>query len=180
MSQLRQEAEGKAGFDWILGAGLALWSQRLRPSFWYWFDNQVYEGRGRTSKDLRVDISGGDARGSDRDYLTDQNTHGQSQPTNKHSNAELPVLNSGMTYFVYILRTSLNTLYIGQTNNLERRLKEHKDKTKKSAKYVRCFESVELVYFEEQPTRGDAIRREMELRTWTKKKKERLVAGDRI
>ena len=81
-----------------------------------------------------------------------------------------------MNYFVYILRTSANTLYVGQTNNLERRLKEHKSKTGRSAKYVRCFESAELVYAEEQPTRGEAMRRERELRTWTKEKKERLVS----
>lgn len=80
------------------------------------------------------------------------------------------------TFFVYILRTSSNTLYIGQTNNLERRLREHKSKTIKSAKYVRCFESVKLVYFEELSTRGDAMRREIELRKWTKKEKEKLIA----
>lgn len=82
-----------------------------------------------------------------------------------------------MTYSVYILRTSSNTLYIGQTNNLERRLKEHKGKTGKSAKYVRCFDSVELVYSEEQPSRGEAMRREREIRTWRKAKKENLVSG---
>lgn len=81
-----------------------------------------------------------------------------------------------MTFFVYILRTSANTLYIGQTNNLERRLKEHQGKTTRSAKYIRCFESAELVYAEEQPSRGEAMRREREIRTWTKRKKEKLVA----
>ncbi|KKT39507.1 MAG: hypothetical protein UW29_C0013G0023 [Candidatus Collierbacteria bacterium GW2011_GWC2_44_13] len=76
-----------------------------------------------------------------------------------------------------MLRTSANTLYVGQTNNLERRLREHEGKTSKSAKYIRCFESAKLVYSEEQPTRGEAMRRERELRTWTKEKKEKLVAG---
>lgn len=80
------------------------------------------------------------------------------------------------SYYVYILRTSLNTLYIGQTNNLERRLKEHQSKSPKSARYVRCFESVELVYAEYQKTRADAMRRERELRKLTKTKKEELVA----
>lgn len=94
--------------------------------------------------------------------------------------ANSPILKITMTeateYFVYILRTSLNTLYIGQTNNLERRLKEHQSKSAKSAKYVRCFDSVELVYVENQKTRGDALRREHELRKLTKIKKEELVA----
>jgi len=83
-----------------------------------------------------------------------------------------------MNHFVYILRTSANTLYIGQTNNLERRLKEHKSKTGRSAKYVRCFDCVELVYTEEMPTRGEAMRRERELRTWTKVKKESLILAN--
>ncbi len=80
-----------------------------------------------------------------------------------------------MSFVVYILRTSSNTLYVGQTNNLERRLKEHLSKTVRSARYVRCFDNVELVYSEEQPTRGDAMRREREIRTWAKTKKELLL-----
>ena len=81
-----------------------------------------------------------------------------------------------MSYLVYILRTSSNTLYIGQTNNLERRLKEHKDKTSKSAKYVRYFNSIKLVYSEEFLTRSEAMKREAQLKKWTKKKKEALVS----
>lgn len=78
-------------------------------------------------------------------------------------------------YFVYILRTSSNTLYIGQTNNLERRLKEHKEGGKKSAKYTRYFSNLELVYKEEMATLSDALKREAELKKWTKDKKEKLI-----
>lgn len=81
-------------------------------------------------------------------------------------------------FYVYILRTSLNTLYIGQTNNLERRLIEHQNKSSKSAKYVRYFDWVKLVYFEKFETRGEAMKRELQLKKWTKKKKEALVKGD--
>lgn len=80
-------------------------------------------------------------------------------------------------FFVYILRTSANTLYTGQTNNLPRRLKEHQGKTTRSAKYIRCFESARLVYSEQLSSRGEALRREREIRTWTKRKKEKLVGG---
>jgi len=58
-----------------------------------------------------------------------------------------------MPFFLYILRTSSNTLYIGQTNNLEKRIKEHKNKSSKSAKYIRYFPSFKLVYQEVHPTR---------------------------
>ena len=83
-----------------------------------------------------------------------------------------------MSYFVYILRTSSNTLYIGQTNNLEKRLKEHKSKNTKSAKYIKYFESCELVYSEEYPTRIEAMSREYQIKKWTRAKKEALIKSD--
>jgi putative endonuclease len=83
-----------------------------------------------------------------------------------------------MKYFVYILRTSAGTLYIGQTNNLERRLKEHRDKKSKSARYVRYFDTFTLVYQESYETRPESMRRELELKSWTKAKKEALISGN--
>lgn len=82
------------------------------------------------------------------------------------------------SYFVYILRTSSNTLYIGQTNNLEKRLTEHRNKTSRSAKYIRYFDSFQFIYSEEYHTRIEAMRREYQLKHWTKAKKEALVAGE--
>jgi len=82
-----------------------------------------------------------------------------------------------MAYFVYILRTSSNTLYIGQTNNLKKRIKEHKSKSSKAAKYIRYFASFELVYQENHPTRKEAIQREIQLKKWSKTKKEALIRG---
>jgi len=82
-------------------------------------------------------------------------------------------------YFVYILRTSSNTLYIGQTNNLGRRLKEHQNKSVRSSKYIRYFESVKLIYSEEYPTRKEAMQREIQLKKWTKVKKEALIQNDK-
>jgi putative endonuclease len=81
-------------------------------------------------------------------------------------------------YFVYILRTSSNTLYIGQTNNLEKRLTEHKNKSSKSARYIRYFSSFELVYSEQYQSRKEAMQREVQLKKWTKAKKESLIAQD--
>lgn len=83
-----------------------------------------------------------------------------------------------MPFFVYILRTSSNTLYIGQTNNLEKRFSEHQSKSKRSAKYLRYFDSYELVYKEEHETRSSALKREIELKGWSKLKKEKLIKGD--
>lgn len=81
-----------------------------------------------------------------------------------------------MPFYVYILRTSSNTLYIGQTNNLEKRIIEHQNKTGKSAKYVRYFLSFELVYSETYSSRQEAMKREWELKQWPKAKKETLIS----
>ena len=82
-----------------------------------------------------------------------------------------------MAYLVYILRTSADTLYIGQTSNLEKRLKEHQSKSVRSAKYVRYFDSVSLVHSEKYATRKEAMRRETQLKKWSKVKKEALISG---
>ena len=74
---------------------------------------------------------------------------------------------------VYILRTSKNTLYTGQTNNLEKRLLKHKNGT--GAKYMRNFKSFKLVYQEHLVTRSAAMKREAEIKRMSRMQKERLV-----
>lgn len=83
-------------------------------------------------------------------------------------------------FYVYVLRTSKSTLYIGQTNDLEKRLKEHRQKSKKSSKYVRSFDSFELVYSEKYESRKEAMQREWQLKQLTKAEKENLVSMIRI
>ncbi len=85
-----------------------------------------------------------------------------------------------MPFFIYILRTSSNTLYIGQTNNLEKRLNEHKNKTSKSAKYMKYFDSFELVYSEIYSSRTEAMKREWQLKQWSRSKKEALIHGEKV
>lgn len=108
--------------------------------------------------------------------------HGYSQKNIKTNRPErvkrVEGYNASMTYTVYILRTSSNTLYIGQTNNLEKRLLEHRNKTSRSAKYIRYFDYFKLVYSEKYNTRIEAMRREYQLKNWTKAKKEALIAGE--
>ncbi len=58
---------------------------------------------------------------------------------------------------------------------MERRLKEHGEKSKKSSKYVRSFSGFELVYQETHPDRGTAMRREIALKKLSKLKKEELI-----
>lgn len=81
----------------------------------------------------------------------------------------------GEVFTVYILRTSSNTLYIGQTNNLDKRLKQHREKGKRASKYVRSFATFELVYSEKYSNRHDALVREIALKKLTKRQKETLI-----
>ena len=78
-------------------------------------------------------------------------------------------------FYVYILRTDRGTLYIGQTNNLKKRLAEHQGHTGRSAKYTRSFKSCTLVYKEEYSTRSEAMKREWQLKQWPKQQKEALI-----
>jgi putative endonuclease len=84
-----------------------------------------------------------------------------------------------MPYFIYILRTSSNTLYVGQTNNLEKRIQEHKNKSSKSAKYIRYFSSFDLIHSEKYSTRKEAMQREAQLKRWSRSKKEALIQGNK-
>lgn len=83
-----------------------------------------------------------------------------------------------MNYCVYILRFSNNSLYIGQTNNLSQRLKDHESKTSRSAKFSKENGEFKLVYSENYPTLLETMRREKQLNGWTRAKKEALIKSD--
>lgn len=79
-------------------------------------------------------------------------------------------------YYFYILRCADNSLYSGITTNLKRRVKEHNSKNGKGAKYTRPRRPVKLVYSEKYKNRKEASKREAEVKSWTKEKKEKLVS----
>lgn len=81
-------------------------------------------------------------------------------------------------YYFYIIRCSDNSLYSGQTNDLTRRIAEHNSNNTKSAKYTKVRRPVTLVYCEEYPTLQLAMKREFQVKKWTKAKKEALAKGD--
>ena len=78
-------------------------------------------------------------------------------------------------YFVYILTNNDNkTLYIGVTNDIERRTFEHRANVRNGfAEKYNCYK---LVYVEETKSIEDAIRLEKQLKGWTRAKKEALIA----
>jgi len=78
-------------------------------------------------------------------------------------------------YYFYILRCSDNSLYCGQTNNLEKRIKDHNSSKYKSAKYTRIRRPVKLVYSEKFSTLHLAMKREWQIKKLPKAKKEALI-----
>ena len=79
---------------------------------------------------------------------------------------------------LYTLRFSNNKLYIGQTNNLQQRLVDHKNKAERSSKFSMENGEFELVYQEDYVTRIEVMRREKQLKGWTRAKKEALITGN--
>lgn len=77
-------------------------------------------------------------------------------------------------YYVYVLRCADNSLYCGQTKDLERRIAEHNGEKSKS-KYTRVRRPVKLVYFEKHRTLSKVLKREYEIKSMTKKEKEKLI-----
>lgn len=78
-----------------------------------------------------------------------------------------------MSYYVYILSSQSKTLYIGVTNDLHRRVFEHK--TKAIIGFTSKYNIARLVYFEDSERIEDAIAREKQLKGWTRAKKIVLI-----
>lgn len=76
-------------------------------------------------------------------------------------------------YWVYILTNRSETLYTGMTNDLVRRLAEHRA----GAGFTGRYAIHRLVYAEEYPTAADAIAREKQIKGWTRARKVALVNG---
>ncbi len=76
--------------------------------------------------------------------------------------------------YVYMLRCSDKSYYVGITNNLERRVEEHNSAFNTSS-YTSTRRPVELVYFEQYTDFTLAINREKQLKAWGRKKKEALI-----
>ncbi len=78
------------------------------------------------------------------------------------------------TYYVYLITNWNNkVLYIGVTNNLERRLFQHKNKLIKG--FTEKYNINKLVYFEQTNDIQSAITREKEVKKWRREKKNNLI-----
>ena len=82
--------------------------------------------------------------------------------------------NDQLMYYIYILTNPINSVvYIGITNNLKRRLYEHKSETSDS--FTKRYHLHKLVYYERFSHPQEAIAREKQLKGWKREKKNALV-----
>src|SRR5438045_4614685 len=88
----------------------------------------------------------------------------------------LPAATPIPVYFVYILRTASNTLHIGVTQALDERIEAHH--RGRGAEWTRVQPGAQVVYSESYPILGLARKREIQLKKWSRDKKEALIAGD--
>jgi putative endonuclease len=79
---------------------------------------------------------------------------------------------AGFSFFVYIAASPSRTIYIGVTNDLVRRIKEHK---MKEIRFTATYNVIRLVWFEEFADAATAISREKQLKGWRREKKVRLI-----
>ncbi len=77
-------------------------------------------------------------------------------------------------YYIYILTNKYNkVLYVGMTNDLVRRLYEHKNKMLEG--FTKKYNIDKLVYYEHTSNIEAAIAREKEIKKWRREKKNKLI-----
>lgn len=82
------------------------------------------------------------------------------------------------TYYVYIMANKSKTLYTGVTNNLERRMQEHKEKLIPG--FTKKYNITKLVHYEETHEIHTAIAREKQIKGWLRSKKTALIESNNV
>ncbi len=80
---------------------------------------------------------------------------------------------SARTYYVYIMASVSRALYVGVTNNLQRRVWEHK--TKRVPGFTSKYNITRLVHFEPTGNVWAALTREKQVKAWSREKKFALI-----
>jgi len=81
---------------------------------------------------------------------------------------------SDSAYYVYILTNRSQTLYVGVTNNVYRRLEEHRQG--KAGRFTTRYRIDRLIYVEATESIYAALTREKQIKGWTRQKKLELIA----
>lgn len=75
--------------------------------------------------------------------------------------------------YVYMIKDEKQNLYIGITNNPERRLGEHNNSC--GANFTKDSKTFYIVFLEKHNTLADARKREVQIKKWSRSKKEKLI-----
>ena len=76
-------------------------------------------------------------------------------------------------HFVYIVKCKDGSLYTGYAKDIQARVAKHNEG--KGAKYTKIRRPVELVYQEMYGTKSEALKREYEIKTFSRKKKLKMI-----
>jgi putative endonuclease len=82
-------------------------------------------------------------------------------------------------YYIYILECSDKTLYIGSTNDIDKRVNSH-NTSKTAAKYTRARRPVVLKYSESFETKSEALKRECVLKKLSREEKLQLITNQAL
>lgn len=80
------------------------------------------------------------------------------------------------TFYVYIMASKSRVLYTGVTNDIFRRVQQHKEKTVPG--FTSRYNINSLVFYEEHPDPYSAIEREKQIKGWLRSKKVALIETD--
>ena len=83
-------------------------------------------------------------------------------------------------YYTYMLRCTDNSIYTGMTNNLEKRLNEHKNKNKNGAKYTKSHDVIKLEIAWKSKEKSLACKLEYQIKQLTKQQKENIIKGEKL
>jgi putative endonuclease len=81
-----------------------------------------------------------------------------------------------MAFWVYLLRCVDGSYYTGHTDRLEKRIADHQ--AGEIPGYTSTRRPVELVFVQAFPTRVEALAAELQIKGWSRKKKEAMIRGD--
>ncbi len=83
---------------------------------------------------------------------------------------------SDRRYSVYIMASASGRTYVGMTNDIERRVWEHKQKLVEG--FTQKYNMTKLVYYEQHATAASAIDRETQIKGWLRKRKVELIEAE--
>ena len=81
-----------------------------------------------------------------------------------------------LTNYVYLLRCTNCTIYVGQTHDIESRMERHRSGT--GARHTAQNKQFEVIYTEGPMSFDDALARERQLKKWSRAKKQALAGGN--